>query len=254
MLEAIDAPAHLLALRLTGEVTAEDIERYRALVDDRLAAQPWVSLLIDLTGLDEVDLGAIGAGLAADVDFFRHLDRYHRCAIVAEQGWVRFATRVAATVVPRVELRVFDGDGGEEARAWAEESPALPADGAIRRIATTEDAVVAFAIDGVIEKETVDAMAKQLVPFFATHPSSRLLVRIVSLDGVEPRGLLSTEVLSMKLEALRSVERYAVVGAPGWMRKLIEAIAPLFEELEVRAFDREDEASAWAWVGAQPAK
>lgn len=254
MLEVTPGPDHLLAVRLSGAVTADDIARYRALTDEKLDAQPLVSLLIDTTDLDEIDLGAVGEGLEADAEFLRHLDRYHRCAIVADRGWLRFATRLLAPLVPRVEVEVFSAGAADEAKAWAAALPEVPGPGAIRRIATREDDVVAFEIDGVIDAEAVDAMARQLVPFFAAHPSSRVLVRIVSLDGVEPRGILSTDVLHMKLEALRSVQRYAVVGPPGWMRKLIEAIAPLFEDLEVRPFDAEDEDAAWVWVGARPAE
>ncbi len=252
MLDVTPGPDHLLAVRLSGAVTADDIARYRALADEKLDAQPLVSLLIDTTGLDEIDLGAVGEGLKADAEFLRHLDRYHRCAIVADQGWLRFSTRLLAPLVPRVEVEVFAADAVDEAEAWAAALPELPRSSAIRRIATREDDAVAFEVDGVIDAASVDAMARQLVPFFAAQGSSRLLVRIVSLDGIEPRGILSTEVLHMKLEALRSVERYAVVGPPGWLRKLIEAVAPLFEELEVRAFDAEDEDAAWVWVGARP--
>ena len=61
-------------------------------------------------------------------------------------------------------------------------------------------------------------------------------------------------LVSVKLAAMQKVERYAIVGAPGWMSKIIETINPAFADIDMRTFPADLEAEAWAWVGAEPAK
>ena len=58
----------------------------------------------------------------------------------------------------------------------------------------------------------------------------------------------------MKLAAMQKVERYAIVGAPGWMRKILESVNPAFAEIDIRTFPADQEADAWTWLGAEPAK
>lgn len=61
-------------------------------------------------------------------------------------------------------------------------------------------------------------------------------------------------LIPMKLAAIQKVERYAIVGGPGWLRKAVEAVNPLFEEIDMRTFAPEEEEAAWEWLGARSAE
>lgn len=50
---------------------------------------------------------------------------------------------------------------------------------------------------------------------------------------------------------MQKFERYAVVGAPGWMQKAIEAMKPLFPDIDMRPFAADNEADSWQWLGAK---
>jgi hypothetical protein len=54
----------------------------------------------------------------------------------------------------------------------------------------------------------------------------------------------------MKLAAIQKMERYAIVGAPGWMGKAVETINTVFPDIDMRTFAADRE--AWAWLGAKP--
>ncbi|MBN8838611.1 MAG: STAS/SEC14 domain-containing protein [Sphingomonadales bacterium] len=49
---------------------------------------------------------------------FGHLDRFGRCAIVTDAGWIGPVARALGAMLP-IELRTFHIDGLEAARAWA---------------------------------------------------------------------------------------------------------------------------------------
>jgi hypothetical protein len=63
---------------------------------------------------------------------------------------------------------------------------------------------------------------------------------------------MQSGLVSMKLAAMQKVERYAIVGAPGWMHKAIETLNPVFPDIEMRTFSVDREVDAWSWLGAKP--
>lgn len=92
--------------------------------------------------------------------------------------------------------------------------------------------------------EVIDSLES----FFADHEKVRLLNRMTHFAGFDPAILIQRQGLfSMKLAAIKKVERYAIVGAPNWMSKLIHAMQPVFPNMQMQTFaaDREDEALQW---------
>jgi len=50
---------------------------------------------------------------------FGKLGRFGRVAVVADQAWMRAATRFESAVLPNVSYRVFEPGERDEALAWA---------------------------------------------------------------------------------------------------------------------------------------
>ncbi len=89
--------------------------------------------------------------------------------------------------------------------------------------------------------------------FLGRHEKVRLLNRIKHFGGIDPAVFMQSGLVSMKLAAMQKVERYAIVEAAGWMRKIIETGNPVFADMEMRTFPEDQESEAWAWLGAEPA-
>lgn len=89
--------------------------------------------------------------------------------------------------------------------------------------------------------------------FLGRHEKVRLLNRIKHFGCIDPAIFMQSGLVSMKLAAMQKVERYAIVGAAGWMRKIIETLNPAFADMDMRAFPEDQESEAWAWLGAEPA-
>ncbi len=254
MIDILDAPEHVIALRFEGKLTGEDVGRYQGALDAKLTQQGKIGLCVDITGLSDMNADALIKGTKADLDALAHLSRFGRLAIVSDKEWPAAAIRFIDPMLPTLEMRAFGPDQADAAMAWAAE-PSRTAEGqapAFRFIPTSRDDVLAFEINGAITSEAMPGVIEEVEAFLARHDKARLLGRIRHFGGVDPSVFMQGGLVSMKLAAMEKVERYAVVGAPGWMGKAVEAMNPVFPGIDMRAFAAESEADAWAWLGAKP--
>jgi hypothetical protein len=53
------------------------------------------------------------------------------------------------------------------------------------------------------------------------------------------------------MRGLKQIERYALVGGPDWMDRIVQWSTPLLP-IKTRYFDREEEQLAWNWLEASP--
>ena len=79
-----------------------------------------------------------------------------------------------------------------------------------------------------------------------------MLGKLNGFSGFDLLALFEDEYIKLKFKSMPKVEKYAVIGAPGWMRNFLELFSPLLS-IKVRIFDPAEEAAAWEWVGAQQA-
>lgn len=254
MLDRLDSPDHVLALRLSGTLTSEDVAEYRILLDALFARHDRVALLADVSKLEDLGGRALIEGVRADLDALAHLDRIARVALVSEREWPGALAGFLGRMLPGVELRAFGASEREAALAWAAERPD-PAEpkGRLRLIPTDQADVLAFELDGRFPAEDLRRAIDEVNAFLGPRERVRMLGRLGRFAGIDPRWLIQGGLLSMKLAAIRKVERYALVGGPDWMRRALQALDALFPDMTIRAFPVEREDEAWAWIGARPA-
>jgi hypothetical protein len=63
--------------------------------------------------------------LGRAMPMFGKLSRFGRVAVVADQAWIRFASRLESAILPFVSYRVFEPDRRADALAWVAGSEAL---------------------------------------------------------------------------------------------------------------------------------
>jgi hypothetical protein len=121
VIEAIeDMPAGTIGIRATGHVTGDE---YRQSVLPRLreAAEAGdVRLVFEVgPGFQKFDAGALAqdAKLGLTVGL-GHLRSWKRTAVVTDVDWIVKSIHMFAWLTPG-EVRVFDLDALEEAKAWA---------------------------------------------------------------------------------------------------------------------------------------
>jgi hypothetical protein len=205
-----------------------------------------------MTGLSDMSTEAIIRDAKAELALLAHLSQFSRFAFMSGKEWPQAVVHFLAALIPALEMKVFAPDKSDEAMKWAAELPERkPAPPAFRFLPTSKDNVFAFEIDGVVSSQEMPGIIDRFQAILDNHESVRLLNRMKHFGGIDPEAFLQSGLVSMKLAAMQKVERYAIVGAPGWISKMIERMNPAFPDMEMRTFpaDREDE--AWAWVDAE---
>ena len=254
MIKKMRSPDNVLALRFEGKLTADDIDVYRAPLQEALKKHDRIGLLCDLTGFSDIDAGALVKGIKADLEFMPHIGRLARFAYMSDKEWPRAVFDFMAPLLPTIAIKFFAPDRSEQAMQWvAQHLEKREAEKpAIRIIPTTKEDVFAFEINGVLSAETLPGIIDEVNGFLNSHERVRMLNRIKHLGGFDPSIFMQSGLLSMKLAAMQKVERYAIVGAPEWVQKVIVTVNPIFPDIDMRPFPADRETEAWTWIGAEP--
>ena len=253
MYQQAPAPDHVIAMHLSGKLTGDDIKTYKGILDEKLLNHDQLGMVVDFTGLSDMNADACVEGTKADLELLRHITQFTRFAFVSDKEWPQALIGFMSAFLPTVEMKVFPSDERNEAMKWASELPKAGKfpPSAFRFLPVSKDDVLAFEIDGVISGKEMPEVIKTFETFMERHQKVRLLNRIKHFGGIDPAIFMQSGLLSIKLAAIQKVERYAVVGAPGWMCKVIETVNPAFADMDMRTFPEDQESEAWAWLEAE---
>lgn len=257
MIEILESPNHLVALKISGSLTAEDVEKAYRATENKLKNNERISFY----GEVEDSMGFTLEGLAKDLwnglGQLGKLSRYYRAAVVTNKGWIGAMARVEGLVFSSIDVRVFKPEEKAKAFAWASEAPGplpkseTPAP-SIHFLQTTAENVFAYEVNGKLREKDVKAAVDQLKPYLDREGKINVLARMKNFGGFDLLSVLDDDLIKLKYKTISKVEKYAIVGASAWMRNLLELISPLFST-EIRVFDASEEHAAWEWVGAEQA-
>lgn len=257
MIEILESPKHLVAMKLSGSLTADDISKAYKAAEDALKENERVSFFTEI----EDSMGFTVEGAVKDlfegVSHLGRLSKYYRAAVVTNKGWIGALARVEGLVFSSIDVRVFAPADREKAFAWASEPPeplSRPEEPkpSVHFLGTTNENVFAYEVDGRLREKDIKAAVDQLKPYFEHEGKFNVLARMKNFSGFDLTAVLDDDLLKMKFKSMSKVEKYAVVGASAWMRNFLELIAPVFPT-KIKVFDMSEEDAAWEWVGARQA-
>ena len=122
---------------------------------------------------------------------------------------------------------------------------------ALTQLETERDDVYAFEIDGHLTREEIETVYNTLEEAYEKHDKISILMRLGRYDGFDWNTLFSDTAYIGKLQAIRHMKRYALVGGPSWAAGATQFFGPLFR-MEVKHFELQDETEAWQWVYGNP--
>ncbi len=120
---------------------------------------------------------------------------------------------------------------------------------AIRRIETDRADVFAVDIVGHVTAADAENLFGLLEAAYALHPRVDVLVRLVDHDGVDWQDIDPETLEHGTADAAMHVVRCATIGDPDWTGHVTGFFADP-PPTDIRHFAAEDEAAAWAWLGA----
>lgn len=119
MIELLEAPGHVCAVRFAGALTGSDFDELTRGIEARLARHGQVGLVADLTELRSVTPAALAKDLRYNIAKLGHWRQFPREAVVTQRAWIAAVTKALDPLVPQVEVRAFDPEQLAAAVAWA---------------------------------------------------------------------------------------------------------------------------------------
>lgn len=251
MLEFLPTTDSAIAVRIDGRVEARDFGAVLDRVEASLSARERTHFYVEVEALSGVDLDGMGAYVVRATGLLGRLERFGRIALVADQSWIRWAARIESALLPKVRYETLTLAEREQALAWVEGKAEHPHRPALKIIDTDKPDVLGFEIDGRVTVQELEALVRAFQPALDRGEPLRVVGRVRDFGGVEMSAYANRDYFEMKSRMLRHVERYAVVGGPDWLKSWIAMLDPLFR-VDMRHFQADEEAQAWAWVGASP--
>lgn len=120
----------------------------------------------------------------------------------------------------------------------------------VRRLDTDNDRVFAIEIAGHATAADAENLFGLLEGAYALHDRIDILVRATAYDRADWGDIDPDTIAEGRKRAEQRVSRCAVVGGPDWTTSLggfFSAGVPV----ELRYFAADQEADAWAWLGAR---
>ena len=119
MHEIIRSPDDTLAVKLTGTITGEDLEAIMDRTDAIMAKHDKINVFCETHMIEGLQISTMPHHMGRAFPLFGKLDRFGRVAVVADQAWMRAATRLESAMLPNIHYRVYEPEERDEALAWA---------------------------------------------------------------------------------------------------------------------------------------
>lgn len=122
MIELIDTRPDVIAVRVSGKITSDGLDAIMDRLDDVMAKHDKVHVFVETHAIDGIELHGLPNYMKRAMPLLGKLDRFGRVAVVADQAWIRFGTRLESAILPNVSYRTYLPEERDEAFAWVEGS------------------------------------------------------------------------------------------------------------------------------------
>lgn len=251
MMEILETEPGVIAVKFNGRMRGDEIDEVTTLVERSLDERERTHIYIEIHDNFSFDVGAMAAYAPRGAAMLTKLARFGRIAVVTEERWIRWATRIESAILPGISYETFELAEHVQALAWVEGRRAFPHAPSIMIMETDKPDVIGFEIDGKISAVEAEAVVEYFDAAFKGDGPLRLLGKMKHIGGAEFGAFFDRAFLSVKHDILGRLDRYAVVGGPAWLRVWVTALDKL-TKADIRHFKASDEPLAWQWLGAEP--
>jgi hypothetical protein len=126
MIEILDTEPGVIALKISGQLRPEELDEVTTLVERSLEAHERTHVYVEIHDNFSFDVSAMAAYLPRGAAMLTKLQRFGRIAVVTEERWIRWATRIESAILPGIRYETFDLAEHVRARAWVEGKQPLP--------------------------------------------------------------------------------------------------------------------------------
>lgn len=238
-----DLPERVLGLKASGEVTADDYKQVLVpALEERLSQHRKVRLLYVI---GDGFTGYTGGAAWEDAKIgMKHLTAFERVAVVTDVDWIEKMVKAFGFAMPG-EVRVFDDDDLEEARAWI---CAPLATGDLLFELLGETGVLVLEPRGELEAGDFERLSAAVDPYIESEGGLQgLMIVAKHFPGWDDFAALTSHVRFVK-DHQKKIRRVAVVSDDRLL-SVLPGVASKFLSAEVRSFPFGERDQALLWVG-----
>lgn len=118
MHEFIDSPGDVLAIRLSGTITSDDLDAIMDRLDAVMAEHRSIHVYSETHAITGLQISALPHYVSRATHLFGELGRFGRVAVVGDQSWVRASSRLKSALLPGIAFLVVGPERREEAVGW----------------------------------------------------------------------------------------------------------------------------------------
>ena len=118
MHELLKSPDDVLAVKLSGTITGEDLDAIMDRTEAVMARHEKIHVYCETHGIAGMQLSALPHHMGRAFPMFGKLGRFGRVAVVADQAWIRAGSRLESAVLPNISYMVVGPEDRDEALAW----------------------------------------------------------------------------------------------------------------------------------------
>jgi hypothetical protein len=254
MLTVKELEPNVYELTLKGVVDKADIETMERELTPALKGDGPLGLVLRAEEWHDITADAMAADMRFEFGLLPQWAKVAKMAVVTDLQAFEALMRWVDPILPMIDMRSFPVAQAAAAEAFASDLPdraAAAADGpGLRLLSDGSDGLVSFEVTGRITKADVEAIFAPLEDVMHGDRKVAVLAKFTDWDGFDPKLLTDAGgLMGSKLGMAGHMTRYAVVGAPGWMRGMVSAMGPMLP-FEMRSFEAPDAAQAEAWARA----
>lgn len=120
MHDIIASADDVLAVRIAGKITGDDLADIMDRLEVMMAVNRRVHVYAEMAAIDGIEIAGLAAHIARAAPLLGKLGHFGRIAIVADQAWIRLLTRIESAILPHIGYRVFRPGERDTALAWVE--------------------------------------------------------------------------------------------------------------------------------------
>ena len=236
---------NMLGFTLDGEVDEPGMRKLLMAIEAKVVTHGKLRLLGNIK-----DIGGFSSYQAfwntvkAKKDLWEKIEKY---AILTDHGWLSTLSGGIDFLTPRMEVKTFKLNEGELAHRWLQEATEAPptAEG-VKTVDLGNDRLLGLAIVGKLYPADYDRINMLVEEKVRHHGKARLLLEVVSTEGINARTLW--EDLKASLKLYKDVERVAIIGDHSWLKTSVKLSDLLTPGLELAAFSTTEHKRAIAWL------
>lgn len=118
MITFLETAPDVLAVEVSSRIEEKDLDAILDRLEPMLDAHEKVHVFVESRTIDGVDLPGLGRYAARAMPLFAKLKRFGRVAVVADQGWIRAATRIESAILPFLSYNTFLPEDRDIALEW----------------------------------------------------------------------------------------------------------------------------------------